>query len=347
MRSEIVVVGAGVMGASTAYALARLGFDVVVLEQFTVGHKRGSSHGASRIFRLSYPLHDYVAMAQQSLPLWRALEDESGETLLTTTGGLDTGKDLDRHAGALAARGAPFEIIDGAEVTRRWPFVRIERDAQVLFQPDAGIVAADKAVAAFVKCARAAGARVAESARVERLDPKADRVDIRTSDGAVTARAVVVTAGAWARGLLGTAGIRLDTRATRETVAYFRLRDGDSPPTLVDWGSPSVYALPSPGQGLKAGEHIAGPTTDPDEAGAPDADAVGRLEAWVARRYPSAEASAHHTETCLYTNTPDEHFVLERHGRVVVGSPCSGHGFKFAPFIGRRLAALAADAAGS
>jgi sarcosine oxidase len=98
---------------------------------------------------------------------------------------------------------------------------------------------------------------------------------------------------------------------------------------------------------LKAGEHIAGPETDPDGEGAPDGDSVRRLESWVAERYPHAEATAHFAETCLYTNTADEHFVLERHGRVVVGSPCSGHGFKFAPLIGRRLAALAGEALGS
>jgi sarcosine oxidase len=109
----------------------------------------------------------------------------------------------------------------------------------------------------------------------------------------------------------------------------------------VDWGDPSIYGLPSPGQGIKVGEHIAGPTTDPEDEVGPDPAAVERLDAWVAERYPGAEATAHYAETCIYTNTPDEHFVLEHHGRIVVGSPCSGHGFKFAPLIGRRLAALA------
>jgi sarcosine oxidase len=215
----------------------------------------------------------------------------------------------------------------------------------VLYQPDAGIVAADEAVAVLVDGARAAGATVEEGVRVVAIEPADDRVVVRTATGSFAAAAVVVTAGAWARGLLATCGIELTTRPTRETVAYFRLPDGRLPPTLVDWGSPSIYALPSPGQGLKAGEHIAGPTTDPDLEGVPDGNAVARLESWISERYPGAEPEAKSAETCLYTNTPDEHFVLERHGRVVVGSPCSGHGFKFAPLIGRSLAGLAGEAA--
>ena len=113
---------------------------------------------------------------------------------------------------------------------------------------------------------------------------------------------------------------------------------------MVDWGDPSVYALATHQAGLiKVGEHHAGPETDPDEEGRPDPGSVSRLEAWVAERLPSARPRSVTAETCIYTNTSDEGFVLERHGRIVVGSPCSGHGFKFAPLIGRRLAELAVD----
>ena len=156
------------------------------------------------------------------------------------------------------------------------------------------------------------------------------------------AESVVVTAGSWARRLLSSAGIALDVRPTRETVAYFAL--DEVPPPVVEWGTPAIYALPDPGRGLKVGQHIAGPTTDPDDEGAPDAASVARLQTWVAERFPTADPRARRPETCLYTNTPDESFVLERHGNVVVGSPCSGHGFKFAPLIGDLLADLAEQA---
>ncbi|HEY7874971.1 MAG TPA: N-methyl-L-tryptophan oxidase [Actinomycetota bacterium] len=343
MRCDVAVVGAGVMGSSTAYALARKGLDVVVLEQFAVGHNRGSSHGAARIFRLSYPDATYVEMAQESLSLWRDLERDSEADLLARTGGLDTGKNLDEHAAALSACGAAFELIDGAETRARWPFMAVPPAAPVLFQPDAGVVSAEAAWRALSRGARAAGARMHDGARVARLEPEDREVFIRTSTEEIRARAVVVTAGAWARALLATAGIELDTRPTRETVAYFRLNDL-VPPTLVDWGAPSVYALPSPGGEIKAGEHRAGPTIDPDVPGEVDPEAVARVRAWVLERLPGADPVPRGAETCLYTNTPDERFVLERHGRIVVGSPCSGHGFKFAPLIGRRLAGLAGEA---
>ena len=338
MRFDYVIVGCGVMGASTACALACSGASVAVVEQFHVGHDRGSSHGRSRIFRLSYPDATYVRMAQESLELWRALEARAGEPLLTTTGGFDTGKDLDQHVSALAECGAAHEVVDGGGVERRWPSLRLPTGAPALFQPDAGVVAADRAVATFARLAVGSGAEVLEGERVVRLAD--DGAGVVTERRPIDAEVVVVTAGAWARGLLAPAGIALETRPTRETVAYFDVGDA-VPPTLVDWGSPSIYGLPSPGQGIKVGEHVAGPTTDPDVAGEPDAAAVQRLAGWVASRYPDASPRPHHAETCLYTNTPDEHFVLERRGRIVVGSPCSGHGFKFAPLIGRRLAALA------
>jgi sarcosine oxidase len=342
MRFDYVVVGAGVMGASTAYALSGSGASVALVEQFEVGHKRGSSHGTSRIFRLSYPDARYVDMAQDSLRLWRALESVAGESLLTTTGGFDTGKDLDQHIDALQQCGAAYEIVDGADVAPRWPSLRLRAGEPALFQPDAGIVAADRAVASFARLATERGVTLMDNERVTAFDPGAEGVRVVTSGRDLDAGAVVVTAGAWARGLLADAGIVLDARPTRETVAYWRI-EGEPPPTLVDWGAPSVYGLPSPGLGIKVGEHIAGPTTDPDMEVGPDPAAVERLEGWVAERYPGAAARAHHSETCIYTNTPDEHFVLERHGRVVVGSPCSGHGFKFAPLIGKRLGDLARE----
>jgi sarcosine oxidase len=214
-----------------------------------------------------------------------------------------------------------------------------------LFQPDGGVVAADRAVRAFVASATDHGADLLEGWAVERLEPEGAGVTVMLGQERIRAGVAVVTAGAWARSLLERAGIERPTRATRETVAYFRLPAGveESIPTVVDWGRPAVYALPSPAQGVKAGEHQAGPTIDPDVDGPPDDGSVARLSAWVADRYPGVDRKAHLVETCLYTNTEDDHFVLERHGPIVVGSPCSGHGFKFAPLIGERLAALAAD----
>ena len=327
------------MGAATARAAARRGASVLLVEQFGVGHERGSSHGTSRIFRFSY--HDalYVRMAMQTLPLWRELERESGRALLTVTGGLDRGEHITAHAAALQACGAQYELVHGDEAGKRLSGLRLPGDEQVLYQPDTGYLAADSAWNAMIDSAVASGAELREESRVQAIEPDGNEVGVRLVGGRVTARRVVVTAGAWAGKLLQPLGIDLPLRPTRETMAFFRL-DDELPP-LVEWGRPSIYSLPAPEVGLKVGEHQAGPTIDPDVDGGPDEASLRRLTAWVRERFPAADPVPVDVQTCLYTNTPDDSFILERFGSMVVGSPCSGHGFKFAPLIGERLAELA------
>lgn len=338
-RFDVCVVGAGVMGSATAHRLALSGRTVAVIEQFELGHKRGSSHGSSRIFRLSYPEATYVEMALEARGLWRALEQESGRELLKTTGGLDVGDQIAANAAALEACGLPFELTTGAAAQDRFPLIRVPDETAVLVQPDSGVVAADAAVAAFQHRAEAAGAEIRSLTRVEAIEPGAEAVKVFTQFGDVSASVCVVTAGSWAAGLVAPLGIEMPVWPTRETVAYFQL-DG-IPPTLVEWGDPSIYALPSLTGGLKVGEHVAGPPADPDQEGDVNEASLESLREWVAVHYPTAASEEHLSETCLYTNTPDERFILERHDRVVIGSPCSGHGFKFAPVIGQRLSALA------
>ena len=316
-KKETVVVGAGVAGLATAWALAQRGASVTVLEQFEVGHARGSSHGSARIFRLSYPEAKWVRLAHESLALWRELEGRMGGELLRTTGSLDLGPDLP-HPGALDECGVPYEQLDAPETLRRFGV-----GAPGVYQRDGGVVLADRALAAFRDGAVEAGARLQEGVRVSDLD----EVDGDT---------VVVTAGAWAPKL----GLDLPVRVTRETVSYFDV--GRESLSIVDWsGDHVVYALSTPEGRLKVGVHHAGTDTDPDEEGVPDPVRVRAASAWVAERFGPAEPA--YSETCLYTTTPDESFILERRGRYVIGSACSGHGFKFAPAIGRRLARLALD----
>lgn len=338
---KVVVVGAGVMGAATARALARSGHEVTVFEQFAFGHDRGSSHGESRVFRFSYPDARYVAMAMEALPLWRELEEETGAELLRTTGGLDRGKALDGHVDALQACGAECEVLEPAEVEARFPWLD-PGDGPALFQADGGVIGAERAVFAFLRSAEAHGAALQDATKVHAVEPTARGVSVKAGDGSVEADVAVVTAGAWAKPLVAPLGIDLPTRPTRETVAYFGC-DEPRLTTIVEWGDPAIYALPSSPGVVKVGEHIAGPTTDPDEEGRANEESVARLSSWIARRLPAAAPEPRYAETCIYTNTPDESFVLERHGNVVIGSPCSGHGFKFAPLIGKRLAALAVE----
>lgn len=329
MQADVAVVGAGVMGSATAHALARAGVDVVLLEQFEVGHPNGSSHGRSRIVRLAYPEQEFVELAQEAFAGWRELESEAGVELLELNGLLELVEgEGQSSADALDAAGAEYELVEPAEARRRWP-VGAPDGWTVLFQPEAGIVRADRAHRAFVEGAVAHGARLEENTRVASLDE-------------LDAKAIVVTAGPWVRSFFPD----LPVRTTRETVAYFR-REGEPLPSVVQLDPQTrghaMYSLHDPVYGLKAGAHHAGAVVPPGEQGEPDPALVGRIADWVAHTYPDADPDPVAAETCMYTTTADEHFILERRGNVVIGSACSGHGFKFAPAIGRRLSRLALD----
>jgi sarcosine oxidase len=204
------------------------------------------------------------------------------------------------------------------------------RDGELaVLQPEAGVVFADRALRAFLRDARV------EQRRVASLDEVEEPV-------------VVVTAGAWARGLLAGAGIDLPVRATRETVAYFRLESGLPVPSVAKLRPGShkhaVYGLWDPLHGLKLGCHHCGPEADPDTTGEPDTLVVAEMSAWAAASFAGVDPEPVAAQTCFYTTTADESFVLERHGRIVVGSACSGHAFKFGPAVGKRLARLATGA---
>jgi sarcosine oxidase len=326
---DVAVVGAGIMGSAAARALARAGHDVVLYEQFELGHLHGSSHGRSRIVRLAYPELEFVELAKESFPGWRELEQESGLKLLELNGLLELVEGRGQSsADALEAAGAEFELLDAEAARRRWP-VGVPEGWTPLFQPEAGIVRADLAHRAFVDSALANGARLEENTRIDSLDD----LDVD---------AVIVTAGPWVTRFFPD----LPVRTTRETVAYFR-RDGHPLPSIVqihpETRGHAMYSLYDPIHGLKTGAHHQGVDADPDRPGEPDPALVARIAEWVSRTYLDADPEPVAAETCMYTTTPDEHFILERRGKIVIGSPCSGHGFKFAPAIGQRLAAMATD----
>ena len=332
MSAEVAVVGAGIMGAATARALAREGVDVVVYEQFRPGHDRGSSHGRSRIFRLAYPSAEWVRLGQEALAGWRALEADSGERLLDLPGLVEIVDDVaDSSAAVLDECGVAWQLLSPDESERRFP-LRLEPGTVAVLQPEAGIVYADRALAAFLR-----GLRVEAETWVRSPEDLAEEV-------------VVVTAGSWARGLLAELGIELDVRVTRETVCYFRLDDPRPVPSIAKLRpgthQHAVYALADPMYGLKLGCHHCGPEVDPDATGGPEPRLVAELSEWAAKVFQGVRSEPAAAESCLYTSTADETFVLERHGRVVVGSACSGHGFKFAPAVGERLAGLALEGLG-
>ncbi len=311
--------------------------------------RRGSSASTTRTSGSS-------ASPWRPTAAWRELEAERGERLIERVGSLDLGPVATETARALAACGVRSETLSADDVRERWPLL-LEAGETAVFQPDGGVTYADRAYAALLAAALESGLDVRTSTPVRSLSPGRGAVHVELDSGVLTARAVVVVAGAWAPELLAPVGIDLSVVPTRETVVYVDVPEAGAIPPVIDYGrlpSPSEggvaragqagYALAAPGRGLKAGLHHSGPAVMPGSTAEPDERLAAWAQAWVASRYEGA-GDRLGADTCLYTNTADDEFVLERHGRVVVGSACSGHGFKFAPVVGQTLAALAREAA--
>lgn len=356
-RVETIVVGGGAMGAATAWQLARRGRDVALLERYEPGHRMGASHGASRNFNVAYADPTYVGMLVEVLPLWRELEAEADVALLELVGVANHGpRDFGAVHEALTAAGVPSEFLTAKQAAKRWPGIRF--DTRVLFNEQAGRVDADATVRALHATAAAAGADVrhrTQATRIEVLGDDRVRVASVTDTGAAEvfeARTAVVTLGAWTTKLLG--GVSLPPLVvTQEQPAHFATRDdamtwpsfNHFPGAAADgydyWRSP-VYGMLTPGEGVKAGWHGVGPVVDPDERDfAAESEQLAALQRYAREWLPGVDADAVAPISCTYTTTPDEHFVLDRIGPVVVGAGFSGHGFKFTPVVGRILADLA------
>jgi sarcosine oxidase len=307
------------MGCAAAWALAYRGADVTVYEQFELDHTRGSSHGRTRIFRLAYPEAYWIRLAQEAYAGWNDLDP----SLLGLYGLVELSPDPALlSTRALESTGVPIRLLDKDEV--RALGATLPDGWTALHTTDAGVVFSERARQAFLE---AAGVEVETNRRISSTDE-------------LDADVVVVTAGPWIRELVP----GLPVKVTRETLAYFHY-DGPPRPSIVDLSAETrthaMYSLHDPVHGLKAGWHHGGSAADPNDDAEPDPAIVERIASWVAERFPDVDPTPVGAQTCLYTSTADQSFILERRGRVVVGSACSGHGFKFAPAIGRRLADLA------
>jgi sarcosine oxidase len=344
-RFDVIVVGGGPMGTAAARALSARGRAVVLLERFTIGNDRGSTAGTTRNFRLTY--HDplYVRMARRSLELWRELEDEAGQELLRVVGGLDVGEAIEASARALEDAGEPYDRPSSAEVAERWPMLRFPSNSRFLYQADGAILRSQEAVRTLAALAAARGAEIRVETRADSIVAAGDGVEVKTAAGAIRAPVAIVAAGSWSGPLLEPAGVALSLDPSLEQSTYFETEPHDLP-TVIDWDETPKeppYVVPDPFQPgrIKAGAHLSGPTVDPDTRSFEvDEPRERRIVDWVGRRLASPAATLH-TQTCLYTRTRDEDFVLDRVGPLVIGSPCSGHGFKFTPLIGEVLADLA------
>jgi len=338
---KVVVVGGGIMGASSAWQIARRGHDVTLLEQFGPGHKNGASHGSSRIFRHAYADDYYVALAARAHGLWRELEIVTDTELLDITGAVDHGdpKTVNPRIGALERAGLEFEVLEPIAAQRRWPGLRF--DTTVLFHAAAGRLHADRSVAAAVAAARLHGATIEYETPVREISGS----DVVTDTRTYVADVVVLAAGAWTAEF-APHGATPPLVTTQEQPAHFApLLSDELWPSFIHHpgallGTAGIYGLSSP-DGIKIGEHATGPVVDPHTRDfVADPAGVDRLIEYARRWLPGVNADTADPLTCLYTSTPDSNFAIGRSGDTVVAAGFSGQGFKFAPAIGELVADL-------
>lgn len=354
---DVVVIGGGAMGSAAALRLADAGREVVLVEQFPFGHDRGGSHGGTRLFRLAVDDPDYLDRAQAARGLWRELEDRAGVTLLEVTGGLDHGVDdatVATFSDLFAARRLPHEVLDPDEAAERWSGMRFR--TPVLLQEGAGRLRSDAAVAAIQGLARQAGADLRDRVRVDaiRVDRRGDGVtdglvSIDAGGETLRARQVAVTAGPWAPALLGGIVPLPPLRVTQEQPRFFAPRSASSAwPTFVHWrrgagrlAGAESYGVFEAGSGVKVGLHATGPEIDPDDRRdgldpVADAELMRYVEEWL----PGLDPARSTPIRCLYDNTPNDTFVIDRAGPVTVATGFCGQGFKFVPLVARYVTDL-------
>ncbi|MDQ2673118.1 MAG: N-methyl-L-tryptophan oxidase, partial [Chloroflexota bacterium] len=360
-RYDAIVIGLGGHGSAAAFHLARRGHRVLGLEQFAPLHERGSSHGLTRIIRLAYHEHpSYVPLLRRAYELWHELESVAGEELLITTGALEGGPgDGGTFRGSLEAaelHELPHEVLEAADLERRFGFANLDPATRAVLQPDGGFLLAEETMRAHQAAATAHGADLRFEEAVAAWEPiGTDGVRVRTARATYAADRLVVCAGAWIRQLVPV----LATLAIpeRQVLGWFTPKRHTFGPDrfpvfLIDVeGGKHYYGFPTHGgHGVKLGwYHHFGETIDPgdpDRTVRPDDEAA--LRHFMERYLPDAAGPTEMLRACIFTNSPDEHFVIDHPSdapQVTIASACSGHGYKFASVIGEILADLAIDGA--
>lgn len=360
---DVIVLGLGAMGGAAAYHLASRGIRVLGLEQFTSPHDRGSSHGGSRMIRQAYfESPDYIPLVLRSYDLWRKLEADSGRRLLQITGGLTLGAEngdiVSRTVAAARQHSIPFQVFDGVEVRRRFPAITpLPGDVAVL-EPNAGCLIPEACIRAHLQQAASAGAQLHFEESVLEWSPGATGVTVRTWRGTYEAGHLVITAGPWANEMMANL---FPLRVTRQVMAWIAPQGGVTPflperfPVFLveDVDGVPGYGFPAldgPDGGMKVAVHgsdeVCTPATVDRTIHATDIDRIRRRHG---KRIPAIEqGEVVRAQTCLYTMTPDENFIIGAHPQIpncTIACGFSGHGFKFAPVVGEVLADLATTGA--
>jgi monomeric sarcosine oxidase len=355
---DAIVLGAGAMGSAAAYHLAKAGQRVLLLEQFEIDHQKGSSYGFSRITRYAYDHPVYVHLMKSVFPMWTSLEAELGETLFTRTGGLDFGRpkqsNLQNVMNALEAEAIPYELWTPLEAQKHFPQFRFDHDLLILYQADAGILSASKCVRTHIRLAEQQGAEIRTNTPIIQINPQLDSIEVKTSSETYTAAKLIITAGSWAKSILAGLGLHLPLTPLRCQEVYFETENPtDYEPSrfptfighMLDVYDRDPYGIAShQGSGLKVGFHGGQPVEHPAQINYTPDEKETKRALTIAQQYLPGVKAVRSSRVCLYTMTPDEHFLIDKHpeySHIVFGGGCSGHSFKFSPLIGSILTDLA------
>lgn len=357
---DLIVIGLGALGSAAAYwAATRPGMRVLGLERFELGHANGASADHSRIIRLSYHQPAYVRLAKRAYASWAAVEAESGERIVTVTGGLDLWPDgaaipRDDYTASLAAEDVPFELIDEREVMARWPVWRLDEGTTGMWQAQGGLADPYRGNAAHRRLAVQRGATLRDRSPVAAIRDVGGEVEVIVDGVAHRAGRVVLAADAWTNDLLAPLGRRLPLTVTQEQVTYRRARrpeafEPDRFPVWIWMDEPSFYGFPTYGEpGPKVAQDCGGrPVTPATRTFEPDPAISRRVLDFLDRHLPDAAGPELLTKTCLYTLTPDRDFVVDALPEIPGVTVLLGaaHAFKFASVLGRIAAELALDGA--
>jgi sarcosine oxidase len=351
---DVIVVGVGAMGASTCWELARRGVRVLGLEQFDIPNTRGSSHGFSRMIRMAYYEHpDYVPLLRRAYERWEQLEKSTGEKLLYITGGLYMGRrESEIIAGSLEAaqkHNIAHEMIEHAALKQRYPQFELPADHVGMLEPLAGFLLPERVIATYVEDALASGADIHGQESVTDWSASSSSVTVKTNRAEYTCDRIIFCGGAWSGKLLGDLGV--DLVVTRQVLGWVWPKQ----PALFELGTLPVWAIERPGgsiwygfpmiadaPGFKLALHATGSATDPDQVNRERSPADEETFRPCLRKYiPRADGPVLSMRTCLYTNSPDSHFIIDHHPKlpgVILACGFSGHGFKFASVVGEILA---------
>jgi len=352
MHYDCLVIGLGGMGSSTLYHLAKLGLNVCGLEQYEPVHRQGSSHGLFRVFRKAYFEHpDYVPLLHAAENLWRELESESGRELYHQIGVVLSGPaDGDAVRGTLTAarqHSLPVEELDAIEARRRWPMLTFPEEHGSVLDSDAGILAVEECVSQQIHLAERHGARTRFKEQVVGWRAEKNSVHVTTTQDTYSAGAVVFSGGAWSAGFLP--DVLPPLKVVQKVQSWYPVAPefhghlAEMPAFFFESSDGTFYGMPSGSHELKLARHSGGaPVEDPSNPDDSATDAENLACAEFAKTHVTGITVAPtRSSNCLYTLSPDGHFVIDRHpekDHILFAAGFSGHGFKFASVVGRILA---------